>query len=745
MTPRVQRRIDAFFEWEARGRGRLLWDHRVRLEPPFVAFDREIDIAEPVDDGQIETLGSKFASWLTGSTPGQISQEAESGEELSESEGAPENDDSEESVTELEIALPQSSSVSRDLAEQFLLSLQQCRFPISFEVIGKSNRIAIQFSGRESDVSQIRRQLEAHFPDVTVIESGTRLEQLWGEDSPSLIFDLGLEREFMVPLITSTSFSNDPLIGIVGALTDLKNQEVGLLQVLFEPVRQPWSASMLRSVTNGDGSGFFVNAPELLSQARSKTQKPLYAIVCRIAAQSDNYDRVLEIATGIAGALSIVNDPRGNELIPLSNDSYEFDLHVKDLLDRRTHRSGMIFSSAELVSLVHLPNSTVRIPKLVRDARRTKAAPHSTEGNPIVLGENQHAGEVRTVTVSDEQRLRHTHVIGSSGSGKSTFLINQIRQDIDRGGGLAVFDPHGDLIDQVIGYIPKERYDDVILFDPSDEAFPIGLNILSAHSELEKNLLASDLVSVFQRLSTSWGDQMTAVLRNAILAMLESSRGGTLLDLRRFLVEPEFREDFLKFVTDSQVIYFWKKEFPMLAGRPQAPLLTRLNTFLGPRLVRNMVSQRENRIDFAEVMDGGKIFLAKLSQGEIGEENSYLMGSLLVAKFYQLVMSRQAVEASARRHFWLYIDEFHNFVCSSMASILTGARKYRLGLTLAHQELKQIEHRDSNVSGAVLANPYTRVCFRLGDDDARKLGSGFSYFEPRDLQNLGVGGGDLPD
>jgi hypothetical protein len=232
---------------------------------------------------------------------------------------------------------------------------------------------------------------------------------------------------------------------------------------------------------------------------------------------------------------------------------------------------------------------------------------------------------------------------------------------------------------------------------------------------------------------------MTAVLRNAILAMLESSRGGTLLDLRRFLIEPEFREDFLESVTDFQVIYFWKKEFTMLPRQSQGPLLTRLNTFLAPRLIRNMVSQRQNRIDFAEVMDGGKIFLAKLSQGEIGEENSYLMGSLLVAKFYQLVMSRQAMEVSSRRHFWLYIDEFHNFVCSSMASILTGARKYRLGLTLAHQELKQIEHRDSNVSGAVLANPYTRICFRLGDDDARKLGSGFSYFEPRDLQNLGVG------
>ena len=739
MTPRVQKRIDAFFEWEARGRGRLLWGQRVRLEPPFVAFDREIDVAEPVDDGKIETLGSKFASWLTGSTPGQISQESESGAELSESEGAPELDESEEPVTELEIALPQSSSVSRELAEQFLLSLQQCRFPISFEVIGKSNRISIQFSGRVSDVSLIRRQLEAHFPDVTVIESATGLGQLWADASPSLIFDLCLEREFMVPLISSIGFSNDPLTGIVGALTDLRHKEVGLLQILFEPVRQPWASSMLRAVTNGDGSSFFSNAPELLAQARAKTHKPLYAIVCRIAAQSDNYDRVLEIATGIAGALSIVNDPTGNELIPLNNDSYEFDLHVTDLLERRTHRSGMILSSAELVTLVHLPNSTVRIPKLVRDARRTKAAPHSTEGNPIVLGENQHAGVVRTVTVNDEQRLRHTHVIGSSGSGKSTFLINQIRQDIDRGGGLAVFDPHGDLIDQVIGYIPKERYDDVILFDPSDEAFPIGFNILSAHSEREKNLLASDLVSVFQRLSTSWGDQMTAVLRNAILAMLESSRGGTLLDLRRFLVEPEFRENFLESVTDFQVVYFWKKEFTMLPRQSQGPLLTRLNTFLAPRLIRNMVSQRQNRIDFAEVMDGGKIFLAKLSQGEIGEENSYLMGSLLVAKFYQLVMSRQAMEVSSRRHFWLYIDEFHNFVCSSMASILTGARKYRLGLTLAHQELKQIEHRDSNVSGAVLANPYTRICFRLGDDDARKLGSGFSYFEPRDLQNLGVG------
>jgi excisionase family DNA binding protein len=232
---------------------------------------------------------------------------------------------------------------------------------------------------------------------------------------------------------------------------------------------------------------------------------------------------------------------------------------------------------------------------------------------------------------------------------------------------------------------------------------------------------------------------MTTVLGNAILAILESGEGGTLPDLRRFLVEPGFRERFLATVADTEVVYYWRKEFPLLAGKPQGPILTRLDTFLRPKVIRHMVSQRGNRLDFAAIMNGRKILLAKLSQGLIGEENSYLLGTLIVSKLNQMATSRQNMAASLRTPFYLYIDEFHNFVTPSLAAILSGARKYNLGLVLAHQELHQLSNRDGDVASAVISNPYTRVCFRLGDLDAKKLEDGFSFFTAKDLQNLGVG------
>ena len=302
-----------------------------------------------------------------------------------------------------------------------------------------------------------------------------------------------------------------------------------------------------------------------------------------------------------------------------------------------------------------------------------------------------------------------------------------------------MLDPHGDLVDRILGIIPPERIGDVVLVDPSDEEFSIGFNILSAHSDHEKTLLASDLVSVFQRLSTSWGDQMQSVLQNAILAFLNSSRGGTLADLRRFLVEPAFRNEFLKSVSDPNVLYYWHKGFAHLSGNKSiGPVLTRLEMFLAQRPIAHMVSQPENRLDFGNIMDSGKIFLAKLPEGLLGRENSYLLGALLVSKFQQLVMARQARKVAARRDFWIYIDEFANFITPTMAEILSGARKYRIGLTLAHHELHQLQ-RNSEVASAVMTHPFTRIVFRVGDDDARKLAEGFSFFEASDLKNLETG------
>ena len=232
---------------------------------------------------------------------------------------------------------------------------------------------------------------------------------------------------------------------------------------------------------------------------------------------------------------------------------------------------------------------------------------------------------------------------------------------------------------------------------------------------------------------------MNSVLNNAILVFLESERGGTIFDLRRFLIEPAFHAEFLKTVHDSELNYYWKKSFPHLTGdKSKGPILTRLEAFLAPKPIRYMVSQPKNLLDFGHIMDTGKIFLAKLPEGIIGRENSFLLGSLLVAKFQQLAMARQEQDEAARRDFWLYIDEFPNFITPSMAQILRGTRKYRLGLTLAHQEMRQLE-RDADVASAIMANPETRIYFGVGDDDARKLAQGLSFFEAKDLQNLEPG------
>lgn len=410
------------------------------------------------------------------------------------------------------------------------------------------------------------------------------------------------------------------------------------------------------------------------------------------------------------------------------------------MLCRESRRSGMLLNADELIGLVHLPSSDVHSSRLRGRASKSRTAPASVlHDQGLALGDNTHLEVGRQVVLTPEQRMRHIHVIGASGTGKSTLLFNCIRQDIESGRGVALLDPHGDLADQILGVIPPERINDVVFLDPSDIEHSVGFNILYAHSELEKTLLASDLVSVFQRLSTSWGDQMGSVLSNAILAFLESNQGGSLIDLRRFLLEPAFRESFLLTVTDPEVVYYWRKGFPALSGsKSLGPVLTRLETFLAPKSIRYMVAQTKSKLDFADILDGGKILLAKLSQGAIGKENSYLLGTLLVSKLQQLAMSRQAQAEGHRRDFYLYIDEFHNFITPSMAEILSGARKYRLGLVLSHQELRQLE-RDREVASAVLSNSYTRVCFRVGDQDARTLENGFSFFEANDLQNLGTG------
>ncbi len=729
----VDERISAeFAAWEQRGRGWRLWPEPVSPEPAFQEFTgyRLAEAQAVVDDGRRPSFLASFFDSIQARTTRNPRVTVE---EIAEPEPAP---CEHPLAAELVASLPAKVSVADDAWRAFLDSLDGCAGSVAFELFGRENGISLQFAASSLDAPLLQRQLNAFVPDVPFIPSVDPFSEAWAEvGGTSFIVEFGLDCEFMLPLQTKQSV--DPFVGLVAALSEVQQSEAALFQVLFQPVRHAWPASIWNALTKRDGTMLFTNIVPLIPGTKEKLAAPLFGVVLRLAAQADTFERSAVLVQNMARSLRVFARPENNHLIPLTNEGYPFELHEEDLINRQSRRSGMLLNREELAGFVHLPSEEVRSSKLRRQSLRSKAAPVSA-GTGLLLGHNEHAGRTAEVRLGSEQRVRHMHLIGASGTGKSTLLYNLIRQDIENGEGLAVLDPHGDLVDRVLGIIPPERVNDVVLLDPTDEEYSVGFNILSAHSDFEKNLLASDLVSIFRRLSTSWGDQLNSVLSNAILAFLESSRGGTLADLRRFLLDADFRKELLETVRDPDVVFYWQKAFPQLGGNKSiGPVLTRLDTFLGPKPIRYLVSQKENKLDFANILDSGKIFLAKLPQGQIGKENSYLLGSLLVSKFQQLAMSRQRMSQEARRDFWLYIDEFHSFITPSMAEILAGARKYRVGLILAHQEMHQLQ-RDAEVASAI-ANCATRIVFRVGDSDAHSLEKGFSSFGAKDLQNLETG------
>lgn len=730
MARSVEERTRHFYAWERRGRGWKSYPYPVCLEPPFRPFRHLSHAAPPVDDGRHHTALSSFLERLSKprtAPPVPPPETAEPDPEPFAEDGT---------VVELAVLPPKELAVTPALAHAWLRSLSGLAAPASFELLGSGGQVSVFLSARSADLSLVSSQLQAFFPGVRIEERQDALLDAWeaGEGGVFSAVEFGLAREFMLPLGELESRAPDPLTAVAAALAEARQGEVALVQILFEEVSGPWHESVLRSVMTPSGEPFFADAPEITTLARQKVSAPLFAVAVRAAVRARSEERLWTLLRGLGSALSGASGGE-NELVPLGGGDLA-DL-LGDVLFRTTHRPGCLLSLPELAALVHPPGASVA--SIVRETARTKGVPAGIAGSGILLGCNRHQGAEAEVRLPLEARMRHVHVIGSSGTGKSTLLVSMILEDIAAGHGVGIIDPHGDLIDELLGRMPESRADDLILFDPADPEYAVGWNILSAHSEAEKDMLASDLVAAFRRLSTSWGDQMTAVLANAVLAFLESERGGTLSDLRRFLVDPGFRKGFLPTVRDPHARDFWTTEFPMLSGKPQGSILTRLDTLLRSRLVRGVVTASEKPLDFRRVVDDGRIFLAKLSQGAIGEENAALLGSLLVSKLHQVCLLRQDQAERKRRPFLLYLDEFHQLATPSMASLFSGARKYRLGVTVAHQDLYQLRSAVPEVERAVLANAYTRICFNLGDDDARTLAQGFAAFTADDLGNLGIG------
>jgi hypothetical protein len=723
-----------YLQWELRGRGWFAHPEAVALEPPFQRFNGyRVRQDGNADDARrasfAERLLKKAGGWMNAKPSGP----AEPEDTDSENEVTTWSRDS---CTEIALTFPKAPRFRREQMESFLRMCRTCQEPVSFEILADHREIGFQWACGSDDASQIKAYSETHFPGCAAREAADHLIKTWeGTGRKYAATEIGLGRDFLLSLETSKT---DLLPGLIAAMSTFGTCEMGLFQVIFEPVMSPWAESMVNVSTQNDGSPMFRNRPDLAREAAAKARSPLYAVVIRLVACAEEAPRAWALLSPMMAALNAVTRAGGNHLVPLALDNYPADAQEEDILMRQSHRWGMLLSQDELLSLVRLPDDSVISKKLRQDSGRTREFTSATSSG-LFLGWNEHAGQQREVFLTPEQRVRHLHTIGGTGTGKTTFLMNLIRQDMENGEGFALLDPHGDLIDRLLLMVPDSRLDDVVLIDAGDEEFSVGFNILSAKADYEKTLLASDLVSVFQRLSTSWGDQMTVVLRNTILAFLEHPQGGTLADVQRFLLEPDYRGKVLEGVTDADVVYYWKKGFPQLGGSKSiGPVLTRLQTFLSPKPIRYMVSQRDAKLDIQAIMDSGKILLAKLPQGMMGAENSYLLGSLLVSKIQQAAMSRQRLAENQRRLFTLYVDEFQNFITPSMAEILSGARKYRLSLVLAHQELAQLGKSDA-VSSAVLANAGTRIVFRVGDSDARELAKGFSHFEAEAIQSLGIG------
>ncbi len=728
----AERLNDQFYEWEGRGRGWFTWPDAVRVEPPFAPFwSHTLPRTTHIDDGKHGTWLSSIADFFREKSEVAVA-------ESENDDIAPFLFENDAPLCELLVSFPKGHKIRIQETELLLGMLADCQYHVSFEIIATHEAIAVQLVCREPDRLFLQGQLKAHFPQGIIQFTEKTFERTIYTDVQGHMLDYGLNDEFMRPLKMADSFEPDPYIGLFGILDSLQEGETGMLQILFSGTRNPWWHSILRSVTDGKGGPFFSDAPEMLPLAKEKIAKQLFGVVIRTIGLAATSERGYSIAESMGNALRHASKSTGNRLVLLNNEDYSSDVRLNDIFCRTTHRMGMLLNSRELANLVHFPSDSIATTKLIQNLKKTKAPPQSAQGGDIVIGLNVHNNEERKVTLTTSQRFKHTHIIGATGTGKSTLLLNLIEQDITEGRGVAVIDPHGDLIDSLFKWIPKHRYNDVIVLDPADTEFPVGLNVLSEHSETEKEILSSDLVAVFRRLSTSWGDQMNSVFANAILAFLESEQGGTLYDLRRFLVEKSFRDIFLQTVTDPHIRYYWQKEFPLLKGGSAAPILTRLDSFLRPKPIRNMVVQKKG-LNFESILNTNKILLCKLSQGQIGAENSYLLGAFIVAKIHQAAMARQNMQKDERNPFFLYVDEFQNFSTPSMGAILSQARKYNLGLILAHQDMPQIQKIDAELASSVLSNAGTRICFRMGDQDARKFEEGFSYFEAKDISNLGTG------
>ena len=491
------------------------------------------------------------------------------------------------------------------------------------------------------------------------------------------------------------------------------------------------------------------------TQIKQKIDQPLFTTSIRFLTIASSYSNQHKIEKGFIAALS-----------PFTNGGYQTLKPIRYLkitainnllLWLYSHRlinvlSNLILSATEVSDLYHFPfTSTTKTENLAKLHSKELPAPLSLKKNTsldIYFAKNTYGGADTPIGLTEDERRRHVYIIGATGTGKSTMLLSMIKQDIDNNKGLAVIDPHGDLTDQIISVIPKERIEDVVYFNPDDISYPMGINLLELTPGLpeeqairEKEFIAESIISVFQKIYTDKysGPRMEYILRNTIHTAFTVPE-ATLFTIYKLLINTSYRKSVTKNLTDENLKDFWKYEFAK-AGDYQkvkmiSPITNKIGRFLFSPTAKRILEQGKSTINFDTIMNEGKILLCNLSKGKVGEDNSSVFGVLIMAKIQLAALKRARMKPEARKDFYLYVDEFQNFATPAFAQILSEARKYKLNAILAHQTTSQLE--ETSLVNVTLANTGTVICFRTANpEDERMILPQFRpYIEQGEIASL---------
>jgi hypothetical protein len=634
--------------------------------------------------------------------------------------------------------------------------------PFSLEYYSKDNCVYVCIAGEKATVDSVTSNIYGYLGNIEVVEVKDYTEEL----PPNALvasMDLYLELPDIYPLQNFKNFAWDCTTPVLTALGRVPEGDSALVQVLVRPLRDSTALHMENAFSRY--FDFFSrmfrvrhwwkhhNKEETAKVMHQKLMMQMFRVNYRISSHAEippkatNADirrikaRLATNLRNIANGSKSLNTTHQNRF---KNGPVIFGSSARGRISQRRFVSPYKVCAIELTSMWH-PPSLGTLPNTARVLSRKTPAPRAlpkTPNDPQIsfFGRTNYREQRHDFGIRRFDRRRHLYVVGKSGNGKSCLLHLLVKSDIDQGYGCAILDPHGDLIDDVLRIIPKHRVKDVVIFDPSDVDHPPSFNPMIPIRPEDTMRVTLSFLDTFKKVfGGSWSDKMDYVLRYAMIALLNIP-GTSIVSLRRFLSDDEFRKEVVRRSPDEVVRRFWEVEFPSRRGEfdagPVSQMLNKLDELLATDMVRNILGQPSNTFDFRDFIDSRKIVLFKISKGVLGAENASLLGSLIVWKLYEAAMSRADQAADMRQDFYFYVDEFQNFATPSFGEILSESRKYRLCLTFANQFLGQLQ---SGIASTVFGNIANLISFRVGSEDAAAVANELKpQIGASDLLNLGL-------